>query len=347
MKRSRQIEEIFEECLERVLKGEDMGECVRRYPEHESELRELLETSVMAREALAVQPSPEFRERARQQLYAAQRERAVATPASRGRGWTWQPRWATALAAVALVIVAGSSTVLASVSSMPGQALYGVKHAAESARVALTPSKAAKAEIYASLADQRVKEIIYAADRGDAGQVQQVTNDLNAYLDRIAELNGGVAQNAWFSPEYGGTLGSAAAPTVTVPPMATPALTTSPSSDTSSETAKSAQSPPPPIVVTIPPRAAAAPATQVTVIVPGPAEEKGITTQIPPVVVSSPPNSKAMLKARMSFQAAGNAARLKAAYEKAPPEAKLALLKAIAVSQSGYEKAIQSLDGQW
>jgi hypothetical protein len=84
----------------------------------------------------------------------------------------------------------------------------------------------------------------------------------------------------------------------------------------------------------------------VTVIVPGPAEEQGIEVAIPPVVVSSPPNSKAILRARISFQAAENAARLRAAYEKAPPEAKLALLKAIAVSQSGYEKALQSLDGQ-
>ncbi len=343
MKRSRQIEEIFEECLEQVLKGEDIEECVRRHPGHESELRDLLETSVLARKALTVQPSPEFRERARQQLYAAQRERAEASTAKRRSGWTWQPRWATAVAAVALVIVAGSSTVLASVSSMPGQALYGVKHAAESARVALTPSKSAKAEVYASLADQRVKEIIYAADRGDAGQVQQVTNDLNSYLDRIAELNGGVAQNSLASPQYSAA-GSAAAPAVTVPPTTAPPPTAGPASDTSSQT-MTAQSAPPPVTVGVPPRAAA-PATQVTVIVPGPNEEKGIAAPIPAVVVSNLSTSKAILKARISFQAAENGAQLRAAYEKAPPQAKLALLKAIAVSQSGYEKALQSLDGQ-
>jgi hypothetical protein len=341
MKRSRQVEEIFEECLELVFKGESIEECLRRYPEHESELRDLLETSVLARKALAVQPSPEFRERARQQLYAAQREKAAASAANRRLGWTWQPRWATAVAAVVLVIVAGSSTVLASVSSMPGQALYGVKHAAESARVALTPSKTAKAEVYASLADQRVKEIIYAADRGDSGQVQQVTNDLNSYLNHIAALNG--VQNASVSPNYG-ALGSAAAPTVTVPPMATAAPTTGPATDNSGKT-WTAQAPPPvTITQAVPPRAAAPP-TQVTVIVPGP-EEKGLTAAIPTVVVSNLPTAKAILKARISFQAADNSARLRAAYEKAPPQAKLALLKAIAVSQSGYEKALQSLDGQ-
>ena len=102
MKRSRQIEEIFEECLEQVFKGESVEDCVRRHPEHESELRGLLETSLLTREALDVQPRAEFKERARQELFAAQRDRAVAIrPARRGFSWAFQPRWAMTVAAIA------------------------------------------------------------------------------------------------------------------------------------------------------------------------------------------------------------------------------------------------------
>ena len=219
MKRSKLVEERFEECLELVFKGETVEDCVRRYPEHEAELRELLDTAIAARTALQVQPSQEFRERARQQLYAAQRERVARSPAKVGFSWNWQPRWATALAAVVLAVVAGTSTVLASTGSMPGQPLYGVKHAAESARVALTPSKSAKAEIYASLADQRVQEIVYLADTGDTARVQQVTDDLNSYLNQIAVLSGGASEQATVSSKYGGTMGAASVPSATNPPQ--------------------------------------------------------------------------------------------------------------------------------
>jgi hypothetical protein len=41
-----------------------------------------------------------------------------------------------------------------------------------------------------------------------------------------------------------------------------------------------------------------------------------------------------------------NSARLKAALENAPPQTRLALLRAIAVSETGYEKALMSLEDQ-
>ena len=52
----------------------------------------------------------------------------------------------------------------------------------------LTPSTLGKAELYANLADKRVAEIIYVANKGDARQVELVTRRLNTYLARIASL---------------------------------------------------------------------------------------------------------------------------------------------------------------
>jgi hypothetical protein len=46
------------------------------------------------------------------------------------------------------------------------------------------------------------------------------------------------------------------------------------------------------------------------------------------------------------YQAVHNPARLKAALVNVPPQARLALLRAIAVSETGYEKALMSLEDQ-
>ena len=249
-----------------------------------------------------------------------------------------------AVAAIALAIVAGTSTVLASVNAMPGQPLYGVKHAAESARVALTPSKAGKAEIYASLADQRVKEIIYLADKGEAARVVGVTNDLNSYLSHVAELSGGIARvSSAAAPQYGAAGGTMAPATSAVPRM-TPAPSTGNTSEASNPPATK-QGVPPPVTVSIPPSALAVPPSTWTAIVPGSAEDKGLAVPAPTVLVANALSSADILKARMVIQAAENLAQLQAALDKAPPESRTALLQAVAVAQSGYEKALQALSG--
>ncbi len=255
------------------------------------------------------------------------------------------------VAAIALAIVAGTSTVLASVNAMPGQPLYGVKHAAESARVALTPSKAGKAEIYASLADQRVKEIIYLADKGEAARVVGVTNDLNSYLSHIAELSGGIARvSSAAAPQYGAAGSTMAPATSAAPTTAVPRLTAAPAPATGNTSEASnppatKQSVPPPVTVSIPPSALAVPPSTWTAIVPGSAEDKGLAVPAPTVLVANALSSADILKARMVIQAAENLAQLQAALDKAPPESRTALLQAVAVAQSGYEKALQALSG--
>src|SRR3972149_3254710 len=191
MTKSRQLHDIFEECLELIFKGGAMEECLPRYPEHAAQLRGLLETATITRRAVAVQPGVEFRERARQQLYAAMWERAQVAPARRaGFRGSWQPTWAVVTAAFVALVMAASGTVLASANSMPDQPLYAVKVAAEQARVALTASSVAKAELYAALADRRVTEIVYLAEKGKAQQLAEVTEDLDMQLDKITELAG-------------------------------------------------------------------------------------------------------------------------------------------------------------
>jgi len=89
---------------------------------------------------------------------------------------------------LALLLAGGGGTVAAAAGSMPDESLYPVKIASEQVRLALTPSPLGKAELYASLADKRVAEIIYVANKGDARRVELTTQRLNYVLTRIAVL---------------------------------------------------------------------------------------------------------------------------------------------------------------
>ena len=71
---------------------------------------------------------------------------------------------------------------------MPDNPLYPVKLATEQAQLALTPSDMDKAELYAKLADRRVVEIIYMANKGDVRQVEVITQRLDERLTMLARL---------------------------------------------------------------------------------------------------------------------------------------------------------------
>jgi len=342
MKRSRRFEDIFEECLELVLnRGETIDSCVSRYPKQADELRPLLETALVTKRATAVEPSAEFRARAR-----AQFEQLLQAPAAQPRragpgwSWNWQPRWAAAVGVVVAVVLMSGGTVAAASRSMPGQALYPVKQATEQARIALTSSPMGKAELYAQLADRRVNEIVYLADRDDPGLVQQVTDQLDSYLDRISELTLAVA-----APKGDQDSFEMAAPSTTVagasgppPPMTTAVPTTAP-----------ALSPdqPAPITATPPITVTQLEPTSIIVTVP-PGEKSGAFhagARSADNAYGSESSARSKLAAMLIAQSASNPARLKAALANASPEVRLALLKAIAVSETGYERALQSLEG--
>jgi hypothetical protein len=186
MKKRRKFNDIFNECLERLLvEGETVEQCLRSYPEQAGELEPLLQTALATRQASAIQPRPEFRARARYQFGLALQE---IEERRRRPFFAWQPRWATVVATVLVLLLAGSSTVVAAGNSMPDEPLYPVKLATEQVRLALTPSALGKVELYAKLADKRVAEIVYVANKGKPEQVERVTQRLNSYLARVAAL---------------------------------------------------------------------------------------------------------------------------------------------------------------
>ena len=268
MKEAKEFNNILDECLERLLvKGETIEQCLVSYPEQADELEPLLQTALAAKKALAIQPRPEFKAKARYQFGSALQE---VKPKRRLFFLGWQPRWAMAVAVVLILLLAGGGTVAAAGSSMPDNLLYPVKLATEQVQLALTRSNMGRAELYAKLADRRVAEIVYIVNEGKPEQVELTAERLNNYLLMIASLS---------------------------------------------------------LAEKVEERAMLAPA----------AEETGKD-------VYAEANRRARLRLTLECYAVSHRADLQDVLETAPESVKPALLRAIAVLETGYERALDALD---
>ena len=179
-----EFDNILDECLERMVKGDTIEQCLADYPEHALELEPLLMTVRMAREAAEVQPRPDFKARARYEFRAALHDEMAPdrakSPFSLKRGWV------SALMVISILFVAGGGTALAANDSMPDSPLYNVKLASEQVQLTLTPSSIGKAELCTAFAERRVDEIVYIAANGDAQQIEMVTEHLGEDLMTLA-----------------------------------------------------------------------------------------------------------------------------------------------------------------
>jgi len=319
MKKAKEFDNILDECLERVLvKGETIDQCLVEYPEYAAELEPLLQTALVSKEALAIKPRPEFRERASYQFQAALREMG----SRKRRGFfNWQPRWATAVAVVIALLLAGSGTVAAAGNSLPDEPLYQVKLATEAVRLTLTPSALGKAELYVKLADKRVAEIIKMADKGKAAQVERTAQRLNTQLIAMANLAvpGGEEfverEVATFEAEPPQMAGDEAprAQVREAPPAAVEEAPT-----------KGAPKAPGPPEGAGPGRGGGRDAGR---------DDEGIK-----------PDKQARLRSNVAYRAVENIEALQEQLEKAPESVKPALRWAIEVAGNGYGRALRNLD---
>jgi len=116
-----EFEHILDECIDRLLRGESLEQCLQRYPEQAAQLEPLLRVALATQKASSVEPRPEFKVQARQQLSSVlYRQKPKAQPGrvplldlakSRIRegieGLRSRPVWQKALAgalAVALIV---------------------------------------------------------------------------------------------------------------------------------------------------------------------------------------------------------------------------------------------------
>ena len=77
MKQDKQFDNILNECLDRILRGETVEKCLQSYPEQAPELEPLLRTALATKMASHIQPRPEFKAKARYEFTAAIHEMQV------------------------------------------------------------------------------------------------------------------------------------------------------------------------------------------------------------------------------------------------------------------------------
>ena len=191
------LDDILNECIDRLLAGESVEQCLQRYPDQSRELEPLLRSASATQQASFIRPDPQFKAEARYNVLSKVQADARKREAHKPRRLPvlgWQPRWAVAVLVAFLVLfMAGSSTVAASNGSMPDDTLYTVKLKVENVRLWLARSDEAKAKLHAKFADRRVKEIIYLAEKDGANedntrQLETAKSRLRDQLEAIEQL---------------------------------------------------------------------------------------------------------------------------------------------------------------
>ncbi len=186
MANTKEFENILNECLDRMLKGETVESCLASYSKYAKELEPLLRTAQEARVTATVKPSDWFRQRAGIEFQEAIRN----LPAKKvSGGFKWQVRWVAPVAVVLVILAGGTGTVAAATKALPDSPLYQVKLATESVRLAFTFSDQGKTELYARFVDYRVEEIVKMAEEGNSNQVELTTERMNGQLLAMANIN--------------------------------------------------------------------------------------------------------------------------------------------------------------
>jgi hypothetical protein len=338
MEMNKNIDNLLNECLERVIfRGESMEEVLKSYPAEAAELKPLLKTALMVKQAAAISPSPEYRARARYEFHQAL---ALEKTAKHGFSLRFMPRWATALSVALAVLLASGGAVAASTTSMPDSPLYPVKLATEQARMTITFSDEAKAELYAEQTDTRVGEIVYMANKGDIAQIAVLSQRLDDRMDNLAVVaraaygkNGqsNFAVNAPANAEAATRL----PPSGGGPIMSGGASVASPKPGEATGAAPAPANPPGTLAKP------SSPQPQLGVAATG-KQEKEDSDDDSAVTAKSAKEQK--LKIMLSAYAVKHPAQLRAALEKVPEPARQDILRSIAITAAGYEKALRSIE---
>ncbi len=189
MNRKIKIEDILDNCLERLFKGESIQDCLRGYPEQAAELEPLLKTSfALLQKRDAIEVNPEFKARVQSRLQGMLRDKREKAE-NKAMVPTLRRRWAlAAMTSVLVILFAGLGIVAASADALPNEPLYAVKLAAEQARLALTFSDMGKTELHIQFAERRTTEMAEMAHLGRRDEIPALTEQFADHLDRVYEI---------------------------------------------------------------------------------------------------------------------------------------------------------------
>ena len=344
MGKEKEFNNILDECLDRLMfKGETVEQCLADYQRYADELKPLLEASLVTSQISSLEPAQEFKVKARNELFAVLRD----TEEKRSRSlfkFSWQSRWVSAVAVIVVLLIATVSTAAGSMNSMPNDFLYPVKRATEQVQLAFSFTNLGKAEAYARMANRRVEEIIHMANENDIDEIEVLAASLDTSLNNISEYstredNADRAtsdEGAMMFSEKAIVTEEAAEADTEQSLTATAGETPGTGEDTASEGTTDEEmaeneSAPSPIVV------------QPT--------KPEVNVEIPPTKITIEPASadhwlskKEELNVTVINQANTNIQDLYKLLDTVPESTREVILKAIEISERGYEIAIESLE---
>jgi len=333
MGKREKLDDILNECLERMLlSGESMDECLQSYPEYADELRPLLNTVLSAQQVSEIEPRPEFKASARYQFQQALREK---TARQSRRFFNWQPAWSAVVASIATFILVSGVTVGAAGNSMPDQLLYPVKLATEQFQLAVTRSPLSKAELYAELADKRVTEIVYLADKDKPDAIEAITRRLDTNLEKIAVLS--LAPGA---PEDGGSEIPAKPEAAQQQPPSEPRPMLAPAEPPKDETVPTEAAPRKPALSERAPIKVSPERPTISAEPPKRTPDKEAIS----IERLQKIEDRDKLRAVIARYAKNHPEKLREALKNAPPSVRQALLRAIAISEARYKEANKALE---
>ncbi|MFW6151124.1 MAG: DUF5667 domain-containing protein [Chloroflexota bacterium] len=197
---SEKIQDIANECLDRVMAGGSIGTCLEAYPEYASQLEPVLETSrQLMQECNKIEADAAFRDRLRQDLQRSA-DRKVRIAELKSLVLFWGKKWALAMSAILLVVVMGVAVTAASRDAVPDEVFYPVKLVTEDVRLTLTFSDTDRAALHLRFAERRGSEMVGMAEEGKTDYVLMLTGSLMQELARLQALTGIAAGEERLSP---------------------------------------------------------------------------------------------------------------------------------------------------
>ena len=178
------LEEILDICLDRVrVNGDTVEQCLGSYPEHAAELEPLLRAALsVTRASSTIEPRPEFERVPKYRLLSALEAKETKRAERRKPLWGWQRRLALVFAGIVVVLLAGSGTIAAASSSLPGDKLYPIKTATEKVQGFFTRGNESKASFNFKLAQRRTNEL-ESLSQGNRSIPQSLLNTMHGETD--------------------------------------------------------------------------------------------------------------------------------------------------------------------
>ena len=192
---SQEFSEALNDCLDRLVQGEDIRECLRRYPQQAGELEPLLHVALATiRASEEVKPDPE----AKAQNFLRFSEAVHQRSAQPERKSSWLSfRWlpiarpvAVSLASILVFVMGAGVATAASSDSVPGEPLYWVKTTKETVEGRLPRSSNERANYEANLAEVRGREVSKLIEQGQFTRADVTMRRMNDHLVRCARYAG-------------------------------------------------------------------------------------------------------------------------------------------------------------